>query len=115
MDKLIGEFRSWSWNFGKTPKFTITEMLEVTDHDGKAHCLNLHLEVQHGIVEEVGMDSSNELALTDFNQDANTITSFRGTRYNHEIIENIIAAISCKTVPLKTIQTNDKSNVIVTQ
>lgn len=115
MDKLTNEFRSWSWNFGKTPKFTVTRAFEVTAHDGKVHRLNLRLDVQDGIVEEVRMSLPNELASADFDQDASVITNLCGTRYNHEITDNIIAAIGCKVDTSGTIHTEDKSNVMVTQ
>lgn len=115
LDKLTNDFRSWNWNFGKTPKFTVTRAFEVTAHDGKVHRVNLRLDVQDGIVEEVRMSLPNELASIDFDQDANVITNLCGTRYNHEITDNIIAAIGSKVDTSNTIHTEDKSNVMVTQ
>lgn len=115
LDKLTNDFRSWCWNFGKTPKFTVTRAFEVTAHDGKSHRLNLRLDVQDGIVEEVRMSLPNELASADFDQDASVVTNLCGTRYNHEITDNIIAAIGGKIDTSSTIQAENKSNVMVTQ
>jgi len=43
-----------------------------------------------------------ELASTKFGEDANVISNLRGTRYNHEVTENIIATIGGKTVTMHT-------------
>lgn len=126
---MTSEFRSWDWNFGKTPKFTVSQKLEVKssilsrinaeyfdDSKNILHHLvhpNLYVEVQNGIVKEVKIILPDELALTDFNQDASVITNFCGARYNHEIIEDIIAAISCKTIMLRTLL-KSKDSVIIT-
>lgn len=61
------------------------------------------------------MSVPSELASADFDQDASVITNLCGTRYNHEITDNIIAAIGCKTDALNTLQTEGKSNVMATQ
>ncbi|XP_072743997.1 lipoyl amidotransferase LIPT1, mitochondrial [Anoplolepis gracilipes] len=111
IDKFVDEFRSWDWNFGKTPKFTVTRTLDVPAHDGKMHRLNLNLEVQDGIVEEIRMSLPAGLVSTDFDQDASVISNLRGTKYNHEVTENIITAIGGKIVTLNTIQSVDESNV----
>lgn len=111
---MTSEFRSWDWNFGKTPKFTVTRTLKVADHDGKMHHVNLHVEIQKGIVEEVKINLADGLSSVDLDEDASVINNFCGARYNHKIIENIIAAINCKTVTLRT-QVEDKSDVVVTQ
>lgn len=111
IDKFISEFRSWDWNFGKTPKFTVTRTLDVPAHDGKMHRLNLSLEIQNGIVEEIRMSLPAGLVSTDFDQDASVISNLRGTRYNHEVTENIITEIGGKIVTLNPIQSVDESNV----
>lgn len=54
------------------------------------------------------------LLSNDFNRDANVITNLRGTRYDHEVVENMIAALGCKTVTLSTSQ-NINKNMIATQ
>lgn len=71
--------------------------------------------MQDGIVEEVRMSLPNELASADFDQDASVVTNLCGTRYNHEITDNIIAAIGGKIDTSSTIQAENKSNVMVTQ
>lgn len=49
------------------------------------------------------------LVSTDFTQDASVISNIRGTRYDHEVTENIIAAIGGKTVTLNTTQSVDEN------
>ncbi|KAM0728596.1 Lipoyl amidotransferase LIPT1, mitochondrial [Formica fusca] len=117
IDKIISEFRSWDWNFGKTPKFTVIRALDVPTHDGKMHRLNLKLEIQNGIVEEIRMTLPAGLVSADINQDASAhldlhvISNLRGTRYNHEVTENIITEIGGKIVTLNTSQSVDDNNV----
>lgn len=115
LDKLTSAFRSWEWNYGKTPKFIVTRILDVPAQNGKVHRLNLILEIQNGIVEEIKMSLPTGLVPKDFSRDASVITNLRGTRYDHEVTENIIAAIGCKTVTLSTTQNIDKSNMVATQ
>lgn len=115
LDKLTSEFRSWKWNYGKTPQFTVTRTLDVPAQNGTVHRLNLILEIQNGIIEEIKISLPTGLVPKDFSQDASVITNLRGTRYDHEVTENIIAAIGCKTVTLGTTQNIDKSNMIATQ
>lgn len=71
------------------------------------HRLNLSLEIQNGIVEEIRMSLPAGLVSTDFDQDASVISNLRGTRYNHEVTENIIS----KIVTSNTIQSTDENNV----
>lgn len=111
IDNFIGEFRSWDWNFGKTPKFTVTRTLDVPAHDRKMHRLNLSLEIQNGIVEEIRMSLPAGLVSTDFDQDASVISNLRGTRYSHEVTENIISEIGGKIVTSNTMQSVDENNV----
>lgn len=115
LDKLISEFRSWEWNYGRTPKFTVTRVLDVLAQDSKVHQFNLTLEIQNGIIEEIKMRLPPGLVSNDFSQDASVISNLRGTRYDHEVTENIISAIGCKTVTLSTTQNEDKTNMIATQ
>ncbi|XP_043253923.1 lipoyltransferase 1, mitochondrial isoform X1 [Colletes gigas] len=115
LDNLINEFRSWEWNYGKTPKFTVTRVLDVLVQDSKVHRFNLTLEIQNGIIEEIKMRLPAGLVSNDFSEDASVISNLRGTRYNHEVTENIIATIGCKTVMLSTTQNIDKTNMIATQ
>lgn len=111
IDNFANEFRSWDWNFGKTPKFTVTRTLDFPAHDGKIYRLNLSLEIQNCIVEEIRMTLPAELVSTDFAQDVSVISNIRGTRYDHEVTENIIAAIGGKTVTLNTTQSVDENNM----
>lgn len=111
IDNFTSEFRSWDWNFGKTPKFTVTRTLDFLAHDGKIHRLNLNLEVENGIVEEIRMSLPAGLVSTNISQDASVISNLRGTRYDHEVTENIIAAIGGKTVTLNTTQNVDENNM----
>jgi len=47
------------------------------------------------------------LVSTDFAQDASVISNIRGTKYDHEVTENIIAAIGGKIVT----QSIDENNL----
>ncbi|EZA56287.1 hypothetical protein DMN91_010138 [Ooceraea biroi] len=109
IDEFVEEFRSWDWNFGKTPKFTVARTLDVPTQDGKTHRLNLSLEVEGGVVQEIRMSLPIGLASTNFGQDASVISNLRGTRYSHDVTENIIAAIGGKTVTLHTTQNADEA------
>lgn len=111
INEFSNEFRSWEWNFAKTPKFTISRTLEVSAHDGKMYRLNLIVEVQNGIVEEIKMSLPAGLVSTNFQQDASVISNLRGTRYNHEVMEKIIAAIGGKSIVMNTSQSVEDSNI----
>ncbi|OAD58945.1 Lipoyltransferase 1, mitochondrial [Eufriesea mexicana] len=115
LDELTSQFRSWEWNFGKTPKFLVTRVVDVPTQDNKVHQFRLTLEIQNGIIEEIKIRLPAALVSNEFSQDANMITNLRGTKYDHEVIENIITTIGCKTVTLSTSQKQDKSNMIATQ
>lgn len=109
INQFINEFCSWDWNFGKTPKFTVTRTFDVPTNDDKMHRLNLSLEMQNGIVEEIKMNLPAGLVSTN-DQDVSVISNLRGTRYNHEVTEKIISEIG-KIVTLNTIQSIDENNV----
>lgn len=52
IDQSIAMLRSWDWTHGRTPKFSVSTTLELTDHDcSKACTANVHLEVKSGRVE----------------------------------------------------------------
>jgi len=51
------------------------------------------------------------LVSTGFAQDASVISNIRGTKYDHEVTENIIAAIGGKIVSLNTTQSIDENNM----
>lgn len=67
--------------------------------------------MQNGIVEEIRMSLPAGLVSTSFPQDASVISNIRGTRYDHEVTENIIAAIGGKAVTLNTTQSVDENNM----
>ncbi|XP_031844688.1 lipoyltransferase 1 isoform X2 [Nomia melanderi] len=115
LNKLVNQFRSWEWNYGKSPRFSVTRVLDLVAQDGRSRQFNLTLEIESGIIDEIKMRLPAGLVSNDFNQDASVITNLRGTRYNHEVTENIITAIGCRTVTLSTSQKVDKSNMIATQ
>ncbi|XP_076654704.1 lipoyltransferase 1 isoform X2 [Halictus rubicundus] len=115
LNELVSEFRSWDWNYGKTPEFSVTRELDLVTQDSKVHRFELTLEIRSGIIEEIKMRLPAGMVSNNFNQDASVISNLRGTRYDHEITENIITAIGCKTVTLSTSQNVDKSNMIATQ
>ncbi|KAK2577441.1 hypothetical protein KPH14_003548 [Odynerus spinipes] len=115
IDKLKDEFRSWEWTYGRTPKFTVTRALDVPAQNGNLYRLNLSLEIQNGIVEEIRMSLPAGLASADFNQDANVITNLRGMRYDCDVMDNIIAAIGCKTIPASISENAKKTNMVATQ
>ena len=115
LNELVNELRSWEWNYGKTPKFSVTRVLDVPLRDNKVHRFTLTLDIHAGIIEEIKMRLPADLVSNDFSQEASVITNLRGTRYDHEVMENIISAIGCKTVTLSTSQNEDKSNMIAKQ
>ncbi|XP_076654707.1 lipoyltransferase 1 isoform X4 [Halictus rubicundus] len=102
LNELVSEFRSWDWNYGKTPEFSVTRELDLVTQDSKVHRFELTLEIRSGIIEEIKMRLPAGMVSNNFNQDASVISNLRGTRYDHEITENIITAIGCKTVTLNT-------------
>ena len=93
IEKLSEEFRSWAWIYGKSPKFTVTRMLETPLPNGSRHLLKLFIEVEHGIVQDIKMTLPSDLS-----QHASVITNLRGKRYNHEITDSIVEATGCKVV-----------------
>ncbi|XP_066593587.1 lipoyl amidotransferase LIPT1, mitochondrial isoform X2 [Prorops nasuta] len=113
IEKIKQELRSWDWTFGKTPEFTVTRLLNVPAINGVIYQLNLTLEVVNGVVKEIKMSLPAGLAPSDFKQDASVITNLQGRRYDHEITENIVAAIGCKTVAINS--TPSKANMVATQ
>ncbi|XP_058802812.1 lipoyltransferase 1, mitochondrial [Phymastichus coffea] len=104
IEKLTEEFRSWAWVYGKTPKFTITRLLEAPTSGGQNHVLKLIIEVERGIVQDIKMTLP-----SDFNRDASVITNLRGKRYSHELTDSIIEATGCKVVAQDL--SVDKSNI----
>ncbi|CAB0044769.1 unnamed protein product [Trichogramma brassicae] len=93
IDQLTEEFRSWDWTFGRSPKFTVTRVLEASVPDGGRHIIKLVVEVDKGIVQDVKMS----LPMDD-NQTASVITNLLGKRYSHELTDSIVEATGCKVV-----------------
>lgn len=49
---MADELRSWNWAFGKTPKFSVETLLELTDEQHATRCsAELRMEVKGGRVE----------------------------------------------------------------
>lgn len=57
LSKMATELRSWDWTFGKTPKFSVQTLLDLTD-DGSCHrtSAQLHMEVKNGLIEGCELD-----------------------------------------------------------
>lgn len=120
LDALKKDFKSWEWNYGKTPKFTVTRHLKLpTDvagpsGAGKFHILKLTVEVVQGIVEDIKLSLPPNVLSTAASQDASVITHLRGARYDHEFPEKIISALGGTSVPVDA-TIADMSNVVANQ
>lgn len=111
IDKLASEFRSWEWIYGKTPKFILTREIDVLGPNNQNYRLDLTLDVQAGKIEEVKIKIPTDLA--EFNRHLNVIDSLRGTKYDREILDNIIVPLGCKTVTSKIVV--QKNNMAASQ
>ncbi|XP_049921392.1 lipoyltransferase 1, mitochondrial [Epinephelus moara] len=56
ISRAAAELRSWGWTFGKTPKFSVQTVLELTDTDGARSSARLHVEVKNGVMESCELD-----------------------------------------------------------
>lgn len=115
IDKLKEEFRSWEWIYGRTPEFSVTKTFDMPASNGNLYRVNLTLEIQKGIVEEIRMSLPANLASPDLNQNANVFTNLRGVKYDSEVMDNIIALISCKNFSESMSQNTKKTNMVATQ
>ncbi|XP_046838246.1 lipoyltransferase 1, mitochondrial isoform X3 [Vespa crabro] len=115
IDKLREEFCSWEWIYGRTPQFSITKDFDMPAPNGNLYRVNLTLEIQKGIIEEIRMSLPANLASPDLNQNANVLTNLRGMRYDSDIMDNIIALISCKSFAESMSQNTKKTNMVATQ
>lgn len=53
----MAELRSWDWTFGKTPKFSVQTLLDLTDGRSPARSsARLHMEVKNGLMESCELD-----------------------------------------------------------
>ncbi|XP_047356063.1 lipoyltransferase 1, mitochondrial isoform X3 [Vespa velutina] len=115
IDKLREEFCSWEWIYGRTPQFSITKDFDMPAPNGNLYRVNLTLEIQKGIIEEIRMSLPANLASSNLNQNANVFTNLRGMRYDSNIMDNIIALISCKNFAESMSQNTKKTNMVATQ
>lgn len=56
ISRAAAELRGWDWTFGKTPKFSVQTVLELTDSDGARSSARLHVEVKNGVMESCELD-----------------------------------------------------------
>ncbi|XP_034949986.1 lipoyltransferase 1, mitochondrial [Chelonus insularis] len=126
LNQLRSEFKSWQWNYGKSPKFTINRLLKVpvitkktTTTDPIAnehyHLLNLTIQVKNGIVEDIKLGLPSDLVQETTNPEASVISNFRGTKYNHKVTDKIISALGCTCVPVDVTQNIKTNNIAATQ
>lgn len=115
IEELTGEFRSWQWIYGKTPKFTVTRHIEMkTPNTSSHHRLKLILDVQDGIVNDIQLILPTDLVPIGCNENASVITNLRGSRYSPDIIDNIISAIGGKVVHIDSSQNTDEEDAVAT-
>ncbi|XP_070786890.1 lipoyl amidotransferase LIPT1, mitochondrial [Enoplosus armatus] len=52
LSRAAEELRGWDWTFGKTPKFSVQTLLDLTDNQSSARSsAQLHMEVKNGVIE----------------------------------------------------------------
>ncbi|XP_040887937.1 lipoyltransferase 1, mitochondrial [Toxotes jaculatrix] len=57
LSRMETELRSWDWTFGKTPKFSVQTLLDLTDGRSSARSsAQLHMEVKNGLIESCELD-----------------------------------------------------------
>lgn len=57
VDRAAVELRSWDWTFGRTPKFSVQTLLELTDDRSMARSsARLHMQVKNGVIESFELD-----------------------------------------------------------
>lgn len=110
---LTAEFRSWDWRFGKTPKFTVSQTVTLPNEKGAVHRLDLTLDVQNGLVEDIRISLPSNVASDTLQRDASVVSSLRGERYDHDVIERLVAAAGGKIIEVGNRPA--QSNVAVTQ
>lgn len=102
INKLVDDFRGWDWIYGKTPEFTVTRMLQVPLSGGIEHYSKLTIKVEKGIVTDVTMSLPENLTSEGLRRDASVITSLRGCKFDAQTVDRLVAASSCKVVPLNS-------------
>ncbi|XP_044200323.1 lipoyltransferase 1, mitochondrial [Thunnus albacares] len=57
LSRAATELRGWEWTFGKTPKFSVQTLLDLTDVASSARSsARLHMEVKNGVIESCELD-----------------------------------------------------------
>ncbi|XP_029376389.1 lipoyl amidotransferase LIPT1, mitochondrial [Echeneis naucrates] len=57
LSRTATELSSWDWTFGKTPKFSVHTVLDLTDnHSSARSSARLHMEVKNGLIESCELD-----------------------------------------------------------
>uniref|UniRef100_A0A3B4TQI5 Lipoyltransferase 1 n=1 Tax=Seriola dumerili TaxID=41447 RepID=A0A3B4TQI5_SERDU len=57
LSRMATELHSWDWTFGKTPKFSVQTLLDLTDGRSSARSsAQLHMEVKNGLIESCELD-----------------------------------------------------------
>ncbi|XP_039998313.1 lipoyltransferase 1, mitochondrial [Xiphias gladius] len=56
LSRTATELRSWDWTFGKTPKFSVRTLLDLTDGRSARSSAQLHMEVKNGLIESCALD-----------------------------------------------------------
>lgn len=57
LGRMEAELHSWDWTFGKTPKFTLQTVLDLTDSESYAHSsANLLMGIKNGVIECCELD-----------------------------------------------------------
>ncbi|XP_034535199.1 lipoyltransferase 1, mitochondrial [Notolabrus celidotus] len=54
--RMEAELHSWDWTFGKTPKFTVQTILELTDGQAARCSAQLHMGIKNGVIESCQLD-----------------------------------------------------------
>ncbi|XP_026218661.1 lipoyltransferase 1, mitochondrial [Anabas testudineus] len=57
LSRTATELRSWEWTFGKTPKFSVQTVLDLTDDRSSAQTsAKLHMDIKNGLIESSELD-----------------------------------------------------------
>lgn len=57
LSRTATELQSWDWTFGKTPKFSIQTLLDLTDNQCSARTsAKLHMDIKNGLIESCELD-----------------------------------------------------------
>ncbi|XP_074520563.1 lipoyl amidotransferase LIPT1, mitochondrial [Halichoeres trimaculatus] len=57
LGRMEAELHSWDWTFGKTPKFTLQTVLDLTDRQSHTHSsARVHMGIKNGVIESCELD-----------------------------------------------------------